>query len=133
MPSRFLNQMIADLRSTSDAKPSGDGTGSQHGLRIELPFPATVRGVDATGERFTVDTVLDSLSAHELCLRLARSVGPGARLFIVVRLSIDRAGVERTARVAMHGVVKDVDLEADGGCDLVVTFDRHRFLYATTI
>lgn len=71
MPSRFLNQMIADLRSTSDAKPSGDGTGSQHGLRIELPFPATVRGVDATGERFTVDTVLDSLSAHELCLRLA--------------------------------------------------------------
>ena len=129
MSSGPSNQMTAHPESTGEVAPSRDRTQAQHGLWIEVPFPATVRGVDTTGDRFTIDTVLDSLSAHELCLRLAHSVEVGARLFIVVRLTTSPIDEAPAARVALHGTVRRVALRPSGGYDLLVAFERHRFLY----
>ncbi len=130
MPSRILNQTIADLRPAANSVPPYEGLESRRSLRVELPFPATVRGIDADGERFTMDTVLDNLSAGGLYLRLARPVRRGMKLFIVVRLSTCRDPEVPAARVALQGVVLRAEPQPDGRCGVAVVFQRHRFLYA---
>src|SRR5262245_29330904 len=52
--------------------------------RLRKPFPATVRGVDAYGESFEADTVLDNLSAGGLYLRLGRCVKQKTKLFVII-------------------------------------------------
>ena len=96
-------------------------------LRVDLPFPVTVRGTDATGDRFTLDTTLDNLSACGLYFCLPRPVAPGAKLFLVVRLT---PGPEAGPSVAMRGVIVRAELLADGRTGVAVSFDDHRFLYA---
>ena len=130
MPSRLLNQTIADLRPAADSTPPYDGIESRRSLRVELPFPATVRGVDVDGERFTMDSVLDNLSAGGLYLRLARPIKRGMKLFIVVRLSTCGDPEVPAARVALQGVVLRAEPQPDGRCGIAVAFERHRFLYA---
>ena len=61
-------------------------------LRLYEPFPATVRGVDASGEPFEVSTVLDNISASGLYMQLGRCVKRGTKLFILVRMSTTPAG-----------------------------------------
>ena len=130
MPSQLLNQTITDLQPAAHSMPPYQDIESRSSPRIELPFPATVRGVDATGERFTLDTVLDNLSAGGLYLRLARPVRRGMKLFIVVRLSTCRDPEVPAARVALQGVVLRAEPQPDGRCGVAVVFQRHRFLYA---
>ncbi len=96
-------------------------------LRVDLPFPVTVRGTDATGNGFTLDTTLDNLSTYGLYFCLPRPVAPGAKLFVVVRLTL---GGEMCPSVAMRGVVVRAELLADGRTGVAVSFDDHRFLYA---
>ena len=43
-------------------------------LQIQLPFPAMICGIDRAGKRFKLQTVLDSLSPHDLYLQLTRPV-----------------------------------------------------------
>lgn len=69
--------------------------------RLRVPFPAMLRGKDASGESFEVDAVLDNISAGGLYVRLGRCVKRGARLFAVVRLSTSPAGWRLQTR---HGV-----------------------------
>jgi hypothetical protein len=97
-------------------------------VRVTLPFPAIVRGMDATGQRFTIRTTLESLSACGLYLRLPRMVRAGSSLFIVVHLST--APLDAPAlRVAVRGLVVRADQVGDGRSSIAVTFDRHRLLY----
>ena len=123
-------QTAAGPRADADSLPLDDGGERRSAVRIELPFPATVRGVDATGERFELDTVLDTFSGAGLSLRLARPVEPGMKLFIVVRLSTCRDPEVPAARVALQGVVLRAEPQPDGRCGVAVAFQRHRFLYA---
>jgi len=109
----------------------GDGAERRSMPRIELPFPATVRGVDRHGERFRLETVLDNLSAKGLYLRIARPVEPGATLFIVVRLAASLDQWTIGPGVAARGSVLRADLRPGGVCGLAVAFRRHRFLYAS--
>lgn len=98
-------------------------------LRIEMPFPALVRGVDVHQQAFEEQTVLDNLSASGLSLRLTRCVELGASLFVVLRL-----GVQPDApapRVALRGVIQRVEPNHDATCTLAVVFSRYRFLYAS--
>jgi hypothetical protein len=69
--------------------------------RLRTPFPAILRGKDASGESFEVNAVLDNISAGGLYVRLERCVKRGTRLFVVVRLSATSAGWGLQAR---HGV-----------------------------
>ena len=131
MQSHVLRQ-LAPNGQTAAGSTEDDGTERRSVLRIELPFPATVRGVNATGERFTIDTLLDNLSTHGLYVRLAHRVPPGARLLVVVRLSTIPDPEVPAANVALHGVVLRAEPQPDGRWGLAVQFDRHRFLYTRT-
>ena len=101
----------------------------RHALRVDLHFPAIVRGIDATGERFTLNTRLDNLSACGLYFRLQRPLESGATLFVVVRLS-PAASEVRAPQVALRDAVLRADLQGDRSYGVALAFDRHRFLYA---
>lgn len=93
--------------------------------RINEPFPAEVRGVDASGELFQAETVLDNLSASGLYLRLARRVERDTEVSIVTRLSsVPTEG----ALVAMRGVVVRTEPQVDGSYGMAVVLEQHLFL-----
>ena len=98
---------------------------------ISLPFPVIIRGQDATGDRFEVQTVLDELSPCDLSLRITRPLRLGSKLFVYVRLSTAPAHERSAPAVAMHGVVESLEPKAGGYWRLGIAFDRHRFLYAS--
>src|SRR5262245_53848444 len=97
--------------------------------RLSEPFPVRVRGVDACGEAFVVETVLDNLSGGGLYVRLTQRVEVGAKLFAVVRVSTDPRLWTPAARVAMRGVVQRVEPQPNGTYGMGVAFTHHRFLY----
>ena len=125
---RSLNLMSA-VHTPQPADSLSHAAERRRALRVELPFPALVRGVDVRGERFTVHTVLENLSACGLFLRLPRSIEPGATLFLVVRLSPVASEVS-APQVALRGTVLRAEPQADGTYGVALAFDRHRFLYA---
>jgi hypothetical protein len=96
---------------------------------IATPFPATVRGVDQAGDRFRIDTVLDSFSAAGLYLRLARPIEPGATLFVVVRFAVAPAARLAAPGVAARGVVVWAEPRS-GAWGVAMKFTRQRFLFA---
>ena len=130
MFSHALSGFAAHHRSIKQVDGLSKDMERRRALRVELPFPVTVRGTDATGEHFTVDAVLDNLSACGLYFRLSRPVAPGAKLFVVVRLALG-SEPEAAPGVAMRGVVVRAELLDDGRCGVAVSFDSHRFLYAS--
>jgi hypothetical protein len=96
--------------------------------RIQSPFPATVRGVNARGEAFETDTVLDNLSASGLYLFLRQRVEQGAKVFIVVQFSTSPTVRDTRPRVALRGEVLRTDRESSGACGIAVAFTGQRFL-----
>jgi hypothetical protein len=130
MSASSLNHLISDLNSVAGTTPWPEHAERRGVLRIELPLPALVRGMDASGDRFELQTVLDTLSAFDLSLRLARPVLPGTRLFVVIRLSLAPAPAVPAARVALRGVVRCVAPQLDGRNHVGIVFQHHRFLYA---
>lgn len=97
-------------------------------VRIHIPFPAVVEGVDKTGQQFKIDTVLDNLSKDGLYMRLLPGVETGSKLHIVFRLS-STVGAEPSApRVAVEGRVLRVEEKPGGACGVAVHFDPARFL-----
>lgn len=101
----------------------------RHALRVDLHFPAIVRGIDATGEQFTLNTRLDNLSACGLYLQLQRPLELGATLFVVVQLSPVASEV-RAPQIALRGTVMRIDPQSDSSWGVALAFDHHRFLYA---
>ena len=97
---------------------------------VAAPFQALIRGVDASGDRFEVAAVLDTLSTGGLYVRLDRPVEPGATVFVVVRLSTRPDPAAPAPSVAARGRVARVQRQADGMCGVAIAFMRHRFLYA---
>lgn len=93
--------------------------------RIEQPFPATVRGVDATGEPLDIDAVLDNMSTGGLYVRIPRPMEPGMRLTFGIHVWVPGAE-EPGARIAARGVVKRVNLTSRGEHGLAVEFTRYR-------
>ncbi len=127
MLSRPVTRLSASPNSLSQLHQDAE---RRRALRVDLPFPATVRAVDGTGERFSIATQLDNLSAYGLYLRLQRGVTPGTKLFVVVRLSQTLEGEAPAPYVALHGTVHRTEAHDDGQCGVAVEFERHRFLFA---
>lgn len=127
MSSQSFKHMMDSFSTTTAAlAPDGDRRSM---LRIEIPFPALVRGVDVHHQAFEEQTVLDNLSANRLSLRLGRCVDLGATLFIVLRL-----GVQPDApapRVALRGIIQRMEPHSDATCTLAIVFSHYRFLYAS--
>jgi hypothetical protein len=84
--------------------------------------------VNARGEAFETDTVLDNLSASGLYLFLMQRVEQGANVFIVVQFSASPTVRDTRPRVALRGEVLRTDRESSGACGIAVAFTGHRFL-----
>ena len=95
-------------------------------LRLYGSFPATVRGVNDVGEAFEIDASVENIGAGGLYLRMAQKVSPGARLFIVTRLTV--SGAVSTPRLALRGTVQRAEPQPDGTCGVAVGVTSHRFL-----
>ncbi len=127
----MFSQVLAGFAPHPRSIPQPEGRSAElerrRALRVDLPFPVTVRGTDALGDHFTSTTVLDNLSARGLYFCLPRPVAPGAKLFLVVRLV---PGADAGAGVALRGGVVRAELLPDGRYGVAVAFDQHRFLYS---
>ena len=87
--------------------------------RIAGPFPASVSGIDAGGERFETEAAIDDLSASDFNLRLGRLVKLGDKLLVVAQVY--------EATVAMRGIIARCERE-NGDCQVTVAINRYRFL-----
>jgi c-di-GMP-binding flagellar brake protein YcgR len=96
--------------------------------RIDLPFSAKVRGVDANGEAFETDSVLDNLSAGGLYLRMARSLKQGAELLVLVELPTGSANNTGPSQIEAQGVILRTEPQVSGDCGVAVAFTKHRFI-----
>jgi hypothetical protein len=113
-------------RDPSD-EPQPNGCEAQWPPRLDEPLPILVRGVDVRGQAFTLKTVVDHFSAHDFSVRLPYRLAPGVTLFAIVRLSLAPPEVP-AARVALRGLVRQVDSLPDGCWSTGVRITRHRFL-----
>jgi len=84
-----------------------------------------VRGVNAAGEAFEVESVLDNLSSGGLYLRLAQRVKKRTKLEFLIRMSA--AAHADAATVQARGVVLRVEARPAGLFGLAVKLTRHRF------
>lgn len=89
--------------------------------RIYFPFPATVRGVNASGEVFEIGASLDNLSASGFYLRMPECVEQGTKLFVLTRLATSML-------VAIRGRALRVEPQPDGMCGVAVAIIRYRIL-----
>jgi hypothetical protein len=85
-----------------------------------------VRGVNAAGKVFELDTVLENISGGGAYLVVPDAVEVGAELALVVRF--DQRGGVQAPRVAMSGSVVRIEPQPSGDFGVAVAFTRHRFL-----
>lgn len=95
--------------------------------RIRVPFQAKVGGVDAKGEEFSIETVLDNLSSNGLYLRMMPAVETGASLTIVVNLATSPRATNDSSRFSIRGSVLRTDTIAGGVVGVAVGFDHVHF------
>jgi hypothetical protein len=96
--------------------------------RISEPVRTLVRGVDAVGEEFEIETLLDNLSAGGLYLRTSRNVVQGERLSFIVRLSLAGESKRKVPQIAASGKVVRIEPQADGLYGLAAVFMDHQLL-----
>jgi hypothetical protein len=82
--------------------------------------------VDSQGRSFKQDTLLENLGPGGLYLRLMRSIEPGTRVSIAVRLSTAPAAIVAAQRLAARGVVLRTEPQPDGTYGVAVAFLRRR-------
>ena len=87
-----------------------------------------VRGKDARGERFEIDTVLENIGFRGLYVLLGRDVELGADVFIEVRLSSTKDESVFAPRVAINGEVLRAEPQTDGQYGVAIEFHQRRFL-----
>ena len=118
--------VIADLPPTGLPLPAD--AGARRDLRVQFPFAVLVRWQDRDGQRYEVNTVLDSLTPTEVALRLARPILGSRRPLLIIRLAPDGAGP--ALRLAFLGTVRRIEPLPDGSWSHTITFTRYRFLYS---
>jgi len=108
--------------------------------RIAVDRPAHVRGASQSGKRIEAQgAMLKDLSANGLLLQVKDSVAIGQRLFILFPLSVGMMGSPTMSitptfaetSIAVIGVVRRIEGQAQDGCKVGVEIVRHRFLYKT--
>ena len=109
------------------------GKERRHFPRIETPFLATVRSIDAQARRFEECTVLDNLSTRGLYLRLVRPLRRGIKLFVLIRLSAPSGSNLSTSYIAIHGKVLRTDPRPGNAFGTAITLVHHRFIYTSSI
>ncbi len=95
--------------------------------RINVEFPALVRGRDSAG-KFQEDALIRNLSVAGLYLHTKRAVALGSSLFVTLQLSTQATLQNSTLYLATRGIVVRTEMEHDGTCNLAIKFERYRFL-----
>ncbi len=93
--------------------------------RIKEPFPARVWGVDTAGHPFSLDCLLDNMSARGLYLRMARRMEAGGDISLAVRLSNSQ---ENGAIAGVRGMVLRNEPQPDGRHGIAVIIRHQEFL-----
>ena len=116
--------------SLATARTPATYTGKERRIkpRIFEHFRATVHGVNAEGQAFTVETVLENISATGLYLRLTQAVEVGTELLVVSQLSNPSNGKTSGPLLAMSGTVVRVGEATSDACGVAVEFTHTRFL-----
>jgi hypothetical protein len=96
--------------------------------RIFEHFRATVHGVNASGESFTVETVLENISATGLYLCLSQTVEVGAELLIVSQLFNPVKEKTSGPLLALSGKVIRLGETSGEARGVAVEFTQTRFL-----
>jgi hypothetical protein len=96
--------------------------------RIYDPFPAMVRGVDASGTAFLSKTTIDNISTDGLYLRLMQQLAHRTKVYIVVQLSNAQIDSEPAMRLHLSGEVLRVEPRLGGACGVAVTIKNNRFI-----
>jgi hypothetical protein len=107
---------------------SYDGIERRNRLRIYEQFPARVRAKDSDGDRFEIDAVLDNIGLHGLHMQVAREVGQGTNIFVVVRLTSSNDRSVFAPRLALQGNVLRAEPQPDGSYGVAVQVQRRRLL-----
>lgn len=110
--------------------PAGSYSGPERRVkaRVRVRFPATVRGTNANGEAFEIETHVNNLSTGGLHVTIAQSVKQGAKLFIIIWLAPTPNREVATARLAVRSKVVRVELEDEGAYGVAVALTHYRFL-----
>jgi len=93
--------------------------------RSSNPLPARVWGVDTEGHPFSLDCLLDNISASGLYLRLPRKMNFSSAISIVVRLL---QGPREGTSAAIKGTVIRNEWKSDGHTGVGVRIVEHRFI-----
>ena len=95
--------------------------------RIQVAYPAVVRGENTAHGRFQNGAILDNLSSTGLYLRVNHFVNQDRPLFVLFQLS-NTSDQGHSPRVAVRGRVVRIEPRSDGTCGLALKFERYRFL-----
>ena len=127
-PGAVASSLTHAVREDGDSCPNQVEVERRRKPRINKPFHATVRGVNAAGETFEVSTVLDNMSSGGLYLRLDQNVMQGAVISVIIRLSTKKVDLIPVANVAVEGVVARNEAQPDGVYGIGILIRSRRFV-----
>jgi hypothetical protein len=93
--------------------------------RVSEPLIARAWGVDAAGDPFSIDCVLDNASVTGLYLRVPREMPSSSEISLVVRLF---SGPRGRSTATIRGKVLRNDPKPDGRHGIAVAISELRFL-----
>jgi hypothetical protein len=114
-----------------DTQPGYSGQERRTSARIQTPFPAIVRSVEANDQLFEEHTILDNLGSCGLSLRLARQFQQGIRLVVLLRFSVSPNADASVAWIELHGMVLRTEPWPGGIFGTAIRLTHRRFIYAT--
>jgi hypothetical protein len=120
--------MAAEIAPPVSSLNNYEGVERRLKPRVEGPFFARLRGVDAGGAAFQENVFIINMSPTGIYLRTLRQVEPGANVFLVFRLPASLTESDSGALIAVRGIVLRTDAESDGSFGSALTITSHRFL-----
>ena len=96
--------------------------------RIYQSFPARVRGVTKTGEKFSIDATVNNISAGGLFLQMPLEVEAGPLLRAVVVLKNPDTGSLNPPRLLVRARVLRTERLSDEKFGVAVELKNYRFL-----
>ena len=93
--------------------------------RVNKPVPGRVWAVDASGHPFSVDFLIDNMSATGVYLRIPNQMEVGSEISLAVWLS---NGPEDGAMAGLRGLVLRNEPQPDGSYGIAVTIGQREIL-----
>lgn len=87
-----------------------------------------MQGLDANGEAFEIDSLLDNLSASGLYLRMARHLNEGAELLVLVQFPTASVNKAEASQIEARGLILRAEPQVDGAYGVAVGFTQHKFI-----